>query len=305
MKQFIIVLSLFLFSYSIFPQNTQTNDWIRVQSDNGEFSIEIPAKYNFVVDKDGYEQSESNSSINYSLKNIRFLNSYFDKTVLTFEIYEEKKGALNAIYEIDKKSAEYSKKDNKLEIQENKLNNDIKELTVKTDDYYTSCRYFNSKKNIYILTALSREGETTTMRRFFDSLKFSPEAQQSDSGNGKLLSTLKTAPVEIVTQKVQPYNPDKNKTPDEPNEKKLIVAWKPRASYIDAARMRGVQGTIQMRCRFSEDGFIPRIEFIKILPEGLARQTLFALLRVKFLPKEKDGKPVSSDRVVEYQFTLY
>lgn len=299
-------IKLLLFLIAILSlQNFAQGEWMRVQSDNGEFSIEIPLKYNFVVDKDGYEQSESDSSTNYSLKNIKFLNSYLDKTLLTFEIYEGKKGALNAIYEIDKKAAEYSKKNNKSEIRENNLTGEIKEIIVKNPDYYTSRRYFYSKKYIYILTALTHDDENTVIKHFFDSLKFSPEAKQTDSNNGQLLSSLKTSRVEIVSQNVQPYIPDKNKKPDEPNEKKLIIAWKPRASYIDVARMRGVQGTIQMRCRFSEDGFIPRIEFIKILPEGLARQTLFALLRVKFLPKEIDGKPVTSDRVIEYKFTLY
>ena len=302
MKIFSIILFILIFSFSTLAQTT---DWMRVQSDNGEFSIEIPQKYNYLVDKDGFEQSELGFQKNYSLKNVKLFYAFADKTLLTFEIYEAKNDALKAIYNLDKERVNKAKKESNSEVVEKTLPNEIKELVVKNSEYFTARRYFNSKKNIYILTALSRNGENETMKRFFNSLLFSPDLNQTNSTNGNLLSSLKISNIEIVTQNIQPYIPNKTKTPDDPSVTKLLLVWKPRASYVDAARMRGVQGDIQVRCRFSQEGFISRIEFIKMLPEGLSKQTLFALLQIKFMPQEKDGKPISVDKLVEYHFSLY
>jgi TonB family protein len=120
------------------------------------------------------------------------------------------------------------------------------------------------------------------------------------------LSTLKTSPVEIVTENVEPYDYDKNqpKPPQIPDEFPIAVVNKAAPSYVDAARTKRVQGRMRLRCVFTDNGFVQRVEFINLL-DGLARQALFAALRLKFLPKEKDGVPQTVKRVIEYHFSLY
>jgi hypothetical protein len=300
-----IILILFI-SAVVFSQPTQTDKWVRIQSDNGEFSIEVPVKFNYIIDKDGFQISDSGSN-NYQLKNLKILNAYLNQTLISFEIYEAKEIALDTIYSGDLSVAKNQKKYKKSDFTETKIKaNDIKQLIIVTKDLYTIRRYFNSKNFIYILTAVSRKGENETIKRFFESLVFNPDTKQSAPNSGLLLSSLPTSNINLVTKNVAPFiPPDKNKAPDEPGVLPLAVGWKPAPSYVDNARVKGVQGEMQLRCTFAKDGFIPKIEFISLLPEGIARQVLFAALRIKFLPKEKDGVPETTERVVQYNFSLY
>lgn len=69
--------------------------------------------------------------------------------------------------------------------------------------------------------------------------------------------------------------------------------------------MKAVTGTIRVRLTFAKDGFVSKIVVLKSLPEGLLRQSLFAALRIKFLPKMKDGSPETVIKMVEYKFDIY
>jgi hypothetical protein len=56
---------------------------------------------------------------------------------------------------------------------------------------------------------------------------------------------------------------------------------------------------------FAENGFIPKIEATQVLPDGLLRQAVFAAIRIKFLPEEKDDIPQTITKTVEYSFAIY
>ena len=75
--------------------------------------------------------------------------------------------------------------------------------------------------------------------------------------------------------------------------------------YTEEERASRTSRTIVMRLELDESGFIPKITFLKTLSNGLSRQAVFAALRIKFLPAEKDGQPVSSTRSLEHTFSIY
>ena len=78
-----------IFSQQPKDENGQDVKLMRVQSGNGEFSMEIPSIFSFYHDKDGATpQRQSNG---FYLKDMYLLNVYVDKTLLSFEFYEEKK----------------------------------------------------------------------------------------------------------------------------------------------------------------------------------------------------------------------
>jgi len=85
----------------------------------------------------------------------------------------------------------------------------------------------------------------------------------------------------------------------------MTILIKPTPSYINSARMKGEKGTIQIRATFSEQGRIAKIAFLKTLKEGLVRQAVFAALRIKFLPAEKQGQPETVTKIIEYSFDIY
>jgi len=293
-------------AYSQQPSDqTDPNDqWIRVQSDNGEFSIEVPVKYKFYYDKDGFSVSYMNRG-EYQLKNMRMLNAFHSGTLLSFEVYEVKKGALNAIYESDT----YKKND----IEKSKIKRTdhyIQQIEQKTDKFFLVRQYFNSKTHIYILTAASRTNETPSMRRFLDSLVFKQNTKDVLDPKGVLLSKLPITQigVEERLEKEPVYPQVAVKPPDKPKDENIIpftIVVKHRASYTDQARRNGIKGTIRLKPTLSADGFVPHIVVTQSLPNGLLRQALFAAIRIKFLPKENHGTFETVVATVEYGFDIY
>ena len=60
-----------------------------------------------------------------------------------------------------------------------------------------------------------------------------------------------------------------------------------------------------MRAVFSADGTIKHILVVKGLEGGLTEEAVRAARKIKFVPAEKDGRPVSQYFQIEYNFNLY
>lgn len=300
MKTFAQVLPLifFAFIFTNFAQETTTK-WIRVQSNNGEFSIEVPTQSNYFYDKEGFSVSADTSD--YKVKEMNLLNAYPEKTLVSFETYKADKKVLDILRERDKqkgKSSEFKSE-----------NYRVKQIVIKTDKSYTVRQYFNSKDYIYILTVASREGETKIMKRFFDSLVFKPNTTELNP-NAIQFAKLKVTIPEIDPNPPPLKIPDKasileQNPPKDENALPLIILFKPNASFTDASRATGANGIVRLRITFSADGGITKVGLLKTIGEGLTRQAFFAALRLKFLPSEKDGKPQTVSKIVEYSFSFF
>jgi hypothetical protein len=285
-----------IFSFAV---QAQTSEWIRTQSDNGEFSIEIPAKYGFFADKSGFSISDSGNS--YLLADMNMFNAYHEKTTLSFESYKAGKGALDALQEKETKNG----KSSKIKTADYKM----KQYIFETKDSYMVRRYFSSKNYIYILTAASRTGETAAMKRFFDSMRFNPKGKIADStAKVVLFSALQATPIEMDSAEVD-TKPTDNESPmlnsEDDKITKLLILYKPLASYTNAARQKMEQGNIRMRIAFSKDGRITNVRVLQQLQAGLLRQAVFSAIRIKFLPQEKNNEPVNVSKLIEYSFNIY
>jgi hypothetical protein len=300
------VLLLTLSSTAAAQEVTQTGDWFRVQSDNGEFSIEVPSDFSYFFDSEGFTVGEDQKD--YRVRDMNLLNAYQDDTLISFEIYRANPDAMTALL---KSTLERGVGSNKTRFH----GIDIREVLITEDKtfargekFHFVSRYFKSKEFVYVLTGLSRQGETPTMKRFFESLKFTP-------GGGALLpgvrriGELKVTPVDVKVVDPAP-TPDKNAvTPKpvapDPDYHPLVIASKARASYVKKARDNNVMGAVRLRLLLNEKGYIPRIDIVRELADGLVRQSIFAALRIKFLPAERAGKRVPVGKVLEYTFTIY
>lgn len=285
-----------IFSFAV---QAQTSEWIRTQSDNGEFSIVIPAKYGFFADRNGFSISDSGNG--YLLADMNMFNAYHEKTLLSFESYKAGKGALDALQEKETKNG----KSSEIKTTDYKM----KQYIFETEDSYMVKRYFGSKNYIYVLTAASRTGETPAMKRFFDSMKFNPKGKIADSTvKVVLFSALQATPIEMDSNSVDTKPIDNN--PPMPNSKddeitKLLILYKPLASYTNAARRKMEQGNIRMRIAFSQDGRVSKVQVLQQLEAGLVRQAIFSAIRIKFLPQEKNNAPVTVSKLIEYSFNIY
>lgn len=292
----LILIFTLIFSFEI---QAQKSKWIRVQSNNGEFSIEVPAEYNFFYDKNGFVVSDYLSR--FEVKEMNMLNAYPEKTLVSFESYKANKKALDTMRKQDSKNGKSSEFKHE--------NYSLKQVVIKTDKSYTVRQYFSSKNYIYVLTASSHEGETQIMKRFLDSLVFNPNSTEKNP------NAIQFANLKVTIPELDPNPPPikaadkssgpKPKPPKDENALPIVILIKHSPSFTDAARSTGEDGLIRLRITFSADGSITKVALLKTLGEGLLRQAVFAALRMKFLPGEKDGKPQTVTKTVEYHFALY
>jgi hypothetical protein len=236
----VVCLTVILLSYSI--SQAQTSDWVRVSSDDGEFSIEIPAKYNFFYDKNGFWDSKNQN--NYQLREMYLLNAYYDSALLSFERYESKKGGLDALYQDE----EWSAKTVDIKFSEVKRNGTVfKQTITKTDKSYCLKQFFHSKSHIYVLTAASRNSLNSTMRRFLDSLVFKPDTKEKPNTNSTLFSSLKVTLIILdeIGSNGKPTSVSSPDLTDSAGIEPLVVVKRPKPAYTDSARRKNIQGTIQ------------------------------------------------------------
>lgn len=88
-------------------------------------------------------------------------------------------------------------------------------------------------------------------------------------------------------------------------DKQLDVTSKPRPSYTDTAHENMVTGKVQVVVEFLDDGKIGFVYPLEQLSGGLTENCLSVAKRIKFHPAQRNGKPVTTLRIVEYSFDIY
>lgn len=91
----------------------------------------------------------------------------------------------------------------------------------------------------------------------------------------------------------------------EPGVTPVKIISKPKAAYTDAARQAGIQGTIRLAILLGANANIQHVLILKRLGYGLDEQALKAARQIKFEPKTKDGKPISTVLTLEYTFSIH
>lgn len=281
--------------------DSQAAQWVRLQSDNGDFSIEIPRNYEFFSEKDGFVLGTRGGG-ELEFKEVKLLTAYHEKTLLSIESYhlENPKKGLNSIIEYTQGNEENISRDG--------LRG--KQIVSPGDKAYSIVQFFATKTNLYVISAVSREENSPAIRRFLASANFKP-ALPADNVKTIKFSELRNSPFALTDETKSGGNsqnqnaaPGNIKPPDS-DSSPLIIASQTRPGYTTSARMKGVTGILRLRVTFSESGRVSKLGIVSFLPEGLTRQAVFAALRIKFLPAEKNGKPISVTKVVEYRFSMY
>ncbi|MEO6588054.1 MAG: energy transducer TonB [Pyrinomonadaceae bacterium] len=284
------------------PEDTK---WIKVGSDSGDFSIDVPADYGFFSDIDGFTVSKASET--YRLSNVSFLNSLSGKTLFSVESYKSDKSVISVLNNQDDRmmKADGEGKSGSFKIQDVK----IKSRNFKNEKYFWTRWYFYYGGYSYVLTAASRNGETPEMKRFFDSVLFNKTKFTADQTSAIAFSKMNFTSLEI--EESMPENkPDENKlnpvkTDEKQDSSPLIIFSKPLPSYTTQARQNNVSGSIRIRVTFLGNGRIGKLTLLDTLPDGLIRQAVFTALRTKFLPQESNGKPISVVKTVIYSFDIY
>lgn len=282
--------------------------WIRVQSDNGEFSVEIPDEYSHFYDKEGFHISSGSNEA--TLKEMRVVNSYREGTLLSFEAYKVKhpRIALEMTLESEKSLGKFEK------LSRNGFV--VHQVAVKNEKYYMVRQYFVSDDYFYVLTAGAHEKETEAIKRFFRSVRYPEKNKLEKLPEPGVLTIpfleLKKTPIMLGTKNAvsgrktkEPPKKDNIVPPVKPAIPKFVIIAKPRAYYTTPARMNAEEGSIQLRMTFAPTGGFLQVDVVARLEYGLLKQAIMAAMRLKFLPVEKEGKPEPHAATIQYGFTIY
>jgi protein TonB len=83
------------------------------------------------------------------------------------------------------------------------------------------------------------------------------------------------------------------------------LLFKPEPQYTEEARHNQLSGTVMLRVVFSSAGEVDQIRAVQTLPFGLTEKAIAAARQIKFVPANKNGRPVSVHMQLEYNFNLY
>lgn len=282
------------------PDSAKAVEWVRLQNDDDGFSIELPSDYESLSESDGFTMGKA-SGEEIEFRNVRMITAYSDNALLRVESYKLKnpKKGLDLM-------VEQAKGDSKTVARDNLRG---KQFTFSNEKFYSVAEFFATKTNLYVIFTASRAADNSTAQRFLSSLNFN-SASAGASKTIKFLE-LKNSPF-ALTEEPNSVDKDQNQPPANPqkpdadvNSKPLTIVSQPFPGYTNAARMKNVSGMMRLRVTFSATGRVSKIGILSSLPEGLSRQAVYAALRIKFLPAEKNGEPISVTKVVEYSFRTY
>jgi TonB family protein len=85
----------------------------------------------------------------------------------------------------------------------------------------------------------------------------------------------------------------------------LKILSRPKVSYSDSARTRGITGSVNLLVEFSADGKIGNILVMQSLENGLDQNAIKAAKNIKFEPQKQNGTPISVVKVIEFSFLIY
>ncbi len=311
-----IVLLFLLLSFTfVSAQKEPENNWSRIQSSNGEFSIEMPANLFYFYDKLGFTLSPPTNQP-YNFAEMRLLGASANKTVMRVESYlvSGPKSYLAEIIRSDNMDGVTTKEANPdfiiRQVEQNSVKppRSVPELQV---SYIT--KYIASKTHLYVVSVANRGSQTEESRRFLSSIRLSKNKPAANKDE-KIVSISDLKPLTIDDIGIDSVNTQDApsalkvvKNPIAPSEDRTsaVILMQPRPSFTDAIRAtRYFSGTGRLRLNFSRAGIISRAEALSPLPAGLGRSCFFAAIRIRFLPAEKEGAAVDIARVVEYGFVL-
>ena len=86
---------------------------------------------------------------------------------------------------------------------------------------------------------------------------------------------------------------------------RACILSKPQPGYTEEAQRNEAEGTVVLRAVLSSTGRVTDMKVLRGLPYGLTELALDAARRITFVPAIKDGRYVSQQVLIEYNFNLY
>ena len=294
--------------------------WHRLESDSKDFSIAVPADYEVLADKKGYETSRLISRFPLKTRNIKVddikrVTAYSDGASFLIESYRTNNlpDAFEEFFlqTFDRQSP-----------TDLALNSFHGKMSTKSDAVsYVLDVVVGSKDRIYRILGVARSDKNESLKYFFSSIRLDGGSpfRLGSTLEGKikeqevLISSLRESPfvfekAEDNTGSTPPRDkrvmiPGSRPSPQDPN--RLFIAYKPVPRYTNSARQNRIVGMVTLRITFGAGGRIEKIVVLNGLENGLTEEAVKVARLIRFLPQQEDNKLVAVERVLQYSFSIY
>ena len=259
------------------PENPQT--WLTYAVKGEEFGVALP----------GPPAISPARTYNRPLKKSlsgRLINTTSGKIIYTVEFYENVEAKLTLDQFVADETA-----GSRFDVMTGKKLTvdgvDGKEFSSLSKSSPAMVQFFATERRLYRFAVTGADANHAGVQQFFSSIRLGQQV----------------GGIEVSDD---PYVIDGERifTRTEVDEKvKFLV--RPNPQYTQAARQKGITGTVVIKAICSATGRVTNIIVVRGLPQGLTEQAMAAVKAVKFTPAMKDGKPVSMWMQFEYNFSLY
>jgi TonB family protein len=88
-------------------------------------------------------------------------------------------------------------------------------------------------------------------------------------------------------------------------ERKAMLISKPEPGFTEEARSAAITGSVRVRMVLKHDGTVEVLGALNELPHGLTQRAIEAAKQIRFIPAQRNGRNVSQETVVQYNFNVY
>ncbi|MGI9034696.1 MAG: energy transducer TonB [Pyrinomonadaceae bacterium] len=268
--------------------------WQGLSGKNNEFYFLMPEGFQAFADENYFTMTKNGGKVQVDSR--RVLARYTNGVVLMMELYEGDAPEIQTML-VERQKGQL--------IKDELVNGfQFKTFVEKTPEFVWETQYFLLKKHLYVLQAISRDENNQIARNFFESVRLVNQKQTaapnvSNSANPNSVAS----PPEIVENAVERLD-DSQLLQDKP-DRNIIILYKPRAHYSPNARRIGLSGVVKVKVLFSSSGKVTKTEIVSSPSKDLSELASKAAEQIQFLPAEKDGKLVSTYKIIEYSFSIY
>lgn len=85
----------------------------------------------------------------------------------------------------------------------------------------------------------------------------------------------------------------------------IKILSKPKPGYTDEARVNNVRGVVRVKVTFQSNGSVGAVSVVSGLPHGLTDKAIAAAKQIRFEPAQKNGKPQTQVKTVQFNFNIY
>ena len=311
-----LVIQAVLLTCIVFSQtrNAPTNKIVRWNMLSGidkEIFLAVPDNSvldnskNFYLGSNGLARVDSVKTLTSSLNNSVFQLDFYEGQAEEIENQLLKYFRKSISSTTDKPSKDVEG----FEVKEQRIGDFLwTDLKYKTPECLWKMQFFRVKTRLYVLKTVSRNDNDLIVRSFFESVKIiSKNKSVSPNLGGKTedLSAAKlTLPPIVLLKSNGSSETEKIYEAKDLDKSPVVVQVRSGELELDKNYFYNSYNVIKIKVLLQADGTVGIVETITKVSKALEKTALENAKATKFIPAEKNGKPVSTYVTLQYSLTI-